>query len=157
MVEKDMILDGSHTPDYAEIAGYIKPPSKELWMQLNDFIQASYKAEPRITYSCCAGKPGWNVKYQRSGKSICTLYPEKEGFIALVVVTLDLLPVIEALSEKLTPGVRDTIHRAKPFNGTLWLMLQVDSTGALEDVKQLLILKQAAKRTPQGKMHAERG
>lgn len=148
MVEKDMILDGSHMPDYDEIAGYIKPPSKELWLQLNDFIQERYKAEPRITYSCCAGKPGWNMKYQRSGKSICTLYPEKEGFIALVVVTLDLLPVIEALYGQLTPGVYDTIKRAKPFNGTLWLMLQVDGPSALEDVKQLLILKQDAKRTP---------
>jgi len=148
MVEKDMILDGSHIPDYDEIGSYINSPSRELWLQLNTFIQERYKAELRITFSTCAGKPGWNMKYQRSGKSICTLYPEKEGFIALVVVTLDLLPVIEALSEELTPGVADTIKRAKPFNGTLWLMLQVDSAQALEDIKQLLILKQDAKRTP---------
>lgn len=147
MVERDMILDGSYMPDYDEIGSYIRPPARELWLLLNDFIRERYKAEPRITFSACAGKPGWNVKYQRSGKSICTLYPEKEGFIALVVVTLDLLPLIEALSEKLTPAVRDTVKGAKPFNGTLWLMLRVDSPQALEDVKQLLILKQAVKRT----------
>ncbi len=151
MVEKDMILDGSHMPDYAEIAGYINSPSKELWLQLNDFIGERYKAEPRITFSTCAGKPGWNMKYQKSGKSICTLYPEKEGFIVLVVVTLDLLPLIEALYEELTHGVADTVKKAKPFNGTLWLMLRVESAQALEDVKQLLILKQDTKRTPQAK------
>lgn len=151
MGEKDMILDGSYTPDCDEIACYIEPPARELWLQLNDFIRQSYNVEPRITYSTCAGKPGWNMKYQRSGKSICTLYPEKEGFVVLVVVTLDLLPVIEALSEKLTAGVRDTISKARPFNGTLWLMLQVDGPAALEDVKQLLILKQTAKRAPKAR------
>lgn len=142
-----MILDGSHTPDYDEIDGYINDPARGLWRQINSFIRERYKAEPRITYSKCAGKPGWNVKYQRSGKSICTLYPEKEGFITLLVVTLDLLPVVEAIYEEFTPGIRDTIKGARPFNGTVWLMLQVNDEAALADVKQLLILKQDAKRS----------
>lgn len=147
MVEKDLILDASHTPGYDEIDSYINVPERELWRRINSFIRERYKAEPRIMYSKCAGKPGWNIKYQRSGKSICTLYPEKEGFIALVVTTLDLLPVIEAISEELTSGIRDTIKGARPFNGTLWLMLRVNSEAALEDVKQLLILKQDTKRS----------
>jgi hypothetical protein len=146
-VEKDMILDGSHIPDHDEIDSYINIPERELWMQINSFIKERYKAEPRIMYSKCAGKPGWNVKYQRSGKSICTLYPERDGFITLVVVTLDLLPIIEALYDELTPGIRDTIKGARPFNGTVWLMLQVNSEAALADEKQLLILKQDTKRT----------
>lgn len=147
MVVKDMILDGSHMPDYNEIDSYINPPARELWRQVNHFIKERYKAEPRIMYSKCSAKPGWNMKYQKSGKSICTLYPEKDSFVVLVVITLDLLPVIEGLSDELTESVRDTVKGAKPFNGTLWLMLQVDNSSVLEDVKQLLILKQNTKRT----------
>ncbi|HQL35613.1 MAG TPA: DUF3788 domain-containing protein [Bacillota bacterium] len=113
-------------------------------MPENDFIQQIYKSFPRITYSVCSGRPGWNVKYQKSGKSICTLYPEKEGFVALVVVTLDLIPVIEALSGELTEETLQTIRSAKPFNGTKWLMLQVKNDLQLEDVKQLIVLKQGA-------------
>lgn len=147
MTEKDMLLDISHMPDYAEIDDYMAPPVRELWRELNNFIKERYKAEPRIMYSKCCAKPGWNMKYQKSGKSLCTLYPGKDSFVVLVVITLDLLPVIEALSEELTLQVRETIKGAKPFNGTLWLMLEVENGQALKDVKQLLLLKQDTKRT----------
>ncbi|HPA54749.1 MAG TPA: DUF3788 domain-containing protein [Bacillota bacterium] len=144
MSEYDLILDGSHTPEYDEIVEYINMPARDLWRQINGFIQQRYKSLPRIMYSVCSGKPGWNVKYQKSGKSICTLYPEQDGFVALVVVTLDLMPVIEALSGELTEETRQTIRSAKPFNGTKWLMLQVKNDLQLEDVKQLISLKQGA-------------
>jgi hypothetical protein len=147
MVEKDIILDGSHMPAYAEIDDYINLPARELWRQINHFIQQRYEVEPRIMYSKCSAKPGWNMKYQKSSKSLCTLYPEKDSFVVLIVITLDLLPVIEALSEELTAEALETIRRAKPFNGTLWLMLKVETASVLEDVKQLLILKQGTKRT----------
>ena len=147
MVEKDIIMDGSNIPTYAEIDDYINSPARELWRQINHFIQQRYEVEPGIMYSKCSAKPGWNMKYKKSSKSLCTLYPEKDSFTVLVVITLDLLPIIEALSGELTSEVLDTIRRAKPFNGTLWLMLKVETALALEDVKQLLILKQGAKRT----------
>lgn len=154
MVEKDIILDGSHMPDYDEIMDYINLPARELWRQINHFIQQRYEAEPRIMYSKCSAKPGWNIKYQKSGKSLCTLYPELDSFVALVVITLDILPVIEALSEELTGSVLDIIRRAKPFNGTLWLMIQVESDSVLKDVKQLLLLKQDTKRSAAAKNHS---
>lgn len=144
MTEKDLIQDGSHMPEYDEIAEYINLPAGDLWRQINDFIQQKYKSLPKTMYSVCSGKPGWNVKYQKSGKSICTLYPEKDGFVVLVVVTLDLLPFIEALSEEFTEETLQTIRTAKPFNGTKWLMLQVKNDLQLEDVKQIISLKQEA-------------
>lgn len=147
MVESDLILDVSHMPEYDEIVDYINLPARELWRQINHFIQERYKASPRIMHSICSGKPGWNVKYQKSGKSICTLYPEKDSFVALVVITLDLLPVVEALAEELTVEVLRIVRGSKPFNGTKWLMLRVDNEQALRDVKQLLLLKHETGRT----------
>ncbi|HYF75136.1 MAG TPA: DUF3788 domain-containing protein [Candidatus Nitrosocosmicus sp.] len=146
MVEKDLIQDKSHMPTYDEIDQYINLPAQELWRQINHFVQDRYKASPKTMYSTCCAKPGWNIKYQKSGKSLCTLYPEKDSFTALVVVTLDLRPVIEALYEEFTEEIAATIRRAKPFNGTLWLMLKVEDEGALKDVKQLLLLKQETQR-----------
>ena len=146
MVEKDLIVDGSHMPAYDEIADYINLPERELWRQINHFIQERYKTSPKIMYSTCSAKPGWNVKYQKSGKSLCTLYPEKNSFVSLVVITLDLLPIIEALPEEFTAETLQKIRTAKPFNGTLWLMLQVKRDLQLNDVKQLLLLKHETER-----------
>jgi hypothetical protein len=70
----------------------------------------------------------------------------------LVVITLNRLPVIEAIYEEFTEEVRQTIRTAKPFNGTLWLMLQVNSELQLNDVKQLLLLKHETPRDMESKV-----
>ncbi len=146
MVEKDLILNASYMPAYNEICDYVVEPAQNLWRDLNSFIQQKYGAVPKIMYSKCSSKPGWNVKYQKSRKSLCTLYPEKESFIALVVVTLDLVPVIESISDEIEPRILDIIRSAKPFNGTLWLMIPVTDKVMLDNVKQLLLLKLSTTR-----------
>lgn len=138
---RDLILDADQTPTYDEIVHYADGAARVLWQNINSYIQQMYKASPKITYSKCSGKPGWNVKYQKSGKSICTLYPEKKGFVVLVVVTLDLVPIIEVMSEKFETAILEIMRTAKPFNGTLWLMIPVADKAMLESVKQILSLK----------------
>lgn len=32
-------------------------------------IEKTYQVRPKMTYSKCFAQPGWNVKYQKSGKS----------------------------------------------------------------------------------------
>lgn len=141
MIVRDLILDGLHVPTYDDICQYISEPARVLWQDINSFIQQEYKASPKIAYSKCSGKPGWNVKYKKSNKSLCTLYPEKEGFVALLVIPLRLLPVIEAVEEEFETDVLEVIRSAKPFNGTLWLMIQVDKASVLENAKKLLLIK----------------
>lgn len=141
MVSGDLILDACHTPTYDEINNYVDGSAQFLWHDINSFIQEKYKASPKITYSKCSAKPGWNVKYQKSGKSLCTLYPEKEGFVALVVISPDMVPVIEAMAREFETEVLKTIKSAKPFNRTLWLMIQVNRDAVLNNIKKLLLLK----------------
>lgn len=143
---KDLIQDGSYMPEYQEITDYIEEPGRSLWQDFNGFVREKYKASPKIMYSTCSGKPGWNVKYQSSGKALCTLYPEKDGFVALVVITLDLVPILEAMSGDFEKDVMDRVLSSKPFNGTKWLMIQVNREAVLNNVKQLLLLKHEAKK-----------
>lgn len=60
--------------------------NNELWDKLNFFLQNTYRVQPKLSYSQCSMQPGWNVKYQKSGRSLCTLYPMEGFFIALVVI-----------------------------------------------------------------------
>lgn len=144
MPEKDLILDASHVLAYDEIADYIKEPALSWWMDINSFLQKEYKASPRINYSKCSMQKGWNVKYQKSGKSLCTLYPEKESFITLIVIKLELISIIEAMSSEFEPAVLEVVKSARPFNGTKWLMIKVDSEAVMKNVRELLVLKHGA-------------
>jgi len=146
VLESDLILDCGYTPTYDDVLEYMNEPARDLWQVINTFIQQNYRVAPKLMYSKCSAKPGWNVKYQKSGKSICTLYPEKEYFVALVVITLDLVQEIVAMSDDFEPQILETVNTARPFNGTKWLMIQVDNDKVADNVKQLIKLKYQIKR-----------
>ena len=55
---------------------------------LHNHLRERYKINPQIAYSNCAMDNniwrGWNIKYQKSGKSLCTIYPQQGYFLASV-------------------------------------------------------------------------
>jgi hypothetical protein len=148
MTKEDLILDSSYTPTYDEISAYLDKPADILWEELNAFIRQEFNVSPRITYSKCSLKPGWNVKYNKSGRAVCTLYPEKESFVVLIVIPVGLVQSLEIVSGELSPVIPDIINSAKPFNNTLWLMIPVDCRAVLNDVKRLLLMKRDFKKFP---------
>lgn len=137
----DLIHDSSPMPSLDEITAYINPPARALWSELNQFIQETLQAKPKITYSVSAGKPGWNVKYQKSGKSICTLYPEKDCWVALVVIKVKMAPMLSTLQPALHPLIHNLVSAARPYNKTFWLMIPVADESVLDSLKHLLVLK----------------
>ncbi len=137
----DLILDANHKLAFEELSGYIEEPALSWWVDLNDFLQNTCKAKPKMSFSKCSMQKGWNVKYQKSGKSLCTLYPEKESFIVLIVIKLEMIPIIEAMKNDFEPVVLNLVKSARPFNGTKWLMIRVENEDILKSVRELLVLK----------------
>lgn len=137
----NLILDENNTPSYDDILMYMSESGQMLWKDINSFIQDKYNVSPKIVYSRCSEKPGWNIKYQKYNKSICTLYPEKECFTALVVIPLNLIPVINEMTTEFGEEILKLISSAKPFNKTLWLMIRADRVEMINDTKRLLELK----------------
>lgn len=137
----DLILDARHQLAFEELSSYIEEPALSWWLDLNAFLQNTYKVKPKMSYSKCSMQKGWNVKYQKSGKSLCTLYPEKESFIVLIVIELEMIPIIEDMKNDFAPAVLDVVKSARPFNGTKWLMIRVESDAILKNVRELLVLK----------------
>ena len=147
MQSRDLVLDAGYMPDLSEISEYINEPARTLWNQLHYFLQQHSKSEPKVAYSVCSGKPGWNIKYKKSGKALATLYPEKDGFVVLVVILLDMIPLVEMDAANFDPVILEIMQSARPFNGTVWLMLPVDSKSMLNSVFRLLELKMQMSKT----------
>jgi hypothetical protein len=137
----DIIHNKTYCPTFEEITQAIEEPGRGLWTEIHQFLQQQYKASPKQMYSICAGKPGWNYKYQKSGKALCTLYPDACGFTALVVVPETMRPVILTANPAFPPIITDMIREMKPFNHTFWLMIPVREAGTLETVKDIIDLK----------------
>ena len=87
----------------------------------------------------------WNVKYKKSGRAVCTLYPEDGYYICMVSVGGKAAEGADEVLVECTPYVREVYAKAKPFNGSRWLMINVTDALILEDVKALIRLRMASK------------
>ena len=47
---------------------------------------SKYNCKEQIEFSSCSWEYGWNVKFKKSGKTLCTIYPRENYFTVLVVV-----------------------------------------------------------------------
>lgn len=125
-------------PDFNDFAGFVNSP---LWNKLNELLQKEYKTAPKIEYSKCPAQRGWNIKYKKGGKSLCTLYPMEKYFIALVVINEKMKPQAEFEINGCGEYLRDLFIRT-PFScGGQWMMIQVKDKQVFEDLINLIAVR----------------
>jgi len=129
-------------PTLQEISDFITSP---LWNGLCTWAEQSYQIEPKVEHSTCSGAPGWNVKYKKGGRALCTLYPDEGQFTALITVGAKEAPEAELLLPTCSEYIQELFARTQTFNGARWLMIRVSDAAVLEDVKKLVRLRVAPK------------
>jgi len=130
-------------PEMDAIADYMGA-AKPLWLSFVDYVRERYGAKPKLTYSGCSGKPGWNVKFQKGGKALGTFYPENGSFSALIVVGNKQAPAMAAALPNLSREAAELYLNADDYMKMgKWMMLRVDSPGALRDLETIIAAKMA--------------
>ena len=132
------LYDADKQPGETEIAKFIASP---LWDDLNSFLRGNYGVEPDYSYSSCSGQPGWNVKYRKAGRSLCTLYPMPGFFIALVVIGEKEQSEAELIVPTLSEHTQELFNSSAPVMGGRWLMINVTDEKILDDAKRLIQLR----------------
>ena len=135
------LYDKNTQPTKAQISAFIQNP---LWEQIHEFLQGGYQVQPTYTYSTCPAQPGWNVKYQKGGRSLCTLYPMPGFFIALVVIGNKEQTETELMLPMLSQSVQSLYKNAACAMGR-WLMISVTDEEIFEDVKRLIQIRRKIK------------
>jgi len=122
------------SPDEISLSlGNLQP----VWIDLIKFIEENYQMESNLSYG---GKNyGWNLWYRKGGKSLASLYPQKDGFVVQVV--LGKTQVEAALQLSLGEHVRKILRETPQLHDGRWLFIPVHSQGEADDVKQLFLTK----------------
>lgn len=128
-------------PSLGEISAFVK---NELFDKVRDKIETELKVTPRLEYSSCSAQKGWNIKYKKGGRSLCTLYPMDGFFISLVVMGRReeehmplILPALSAQTQAL--------YERTPFSlGGRWLMLTVHDEERFHDLLSLVKVRAEA-------------
>jgi len=141
-MEWNAIFPAEVQPTYENIENYIGGSGKILWKSLFEHMDKAYGAKPKMTYSGCSGKPGWNVKFQKSGQTFGTLYPEENGFSVFMVISYKLAPQAEEILPELSPKIREIYQNAMDYMKMgKWMMFRIETESELEDYIRLCAVK----------------
>lgn len=141
-MEWNELFDAGNRPYFEDIGAYIKT-SKNNWDDLISHIEHVYKVKPIMEYSKCLMQPGWNIKYRKKGKALCTLYPMPDYFIVLVVIGNREANEVElAIGAGIFSDYVTKLYRNTPFSVMgRWLMIEVKKKDILDDIKELIKIK----------------
>ena len=130
-------------PELDDIGAFVASP---LWRRLCAQVEQTYGVKPLTEHSRCSGAPGWNVKYKKGGRSLCTLYPAGGYFTCLVAIGGGAAAEAELALNTYSDYTRALYQRATPFNGSRWLMIDVRDEHILADALALIDIRARNKK-----------
>lgn len=136
-------LDASQTPNLDTFRGYIKTP---LFTELLEHIEKNYKVTPKFFYSGCGMRPGWNMKLQKSGWSLCTIYPEIDAFAVLVAIKESNWTEAETILGGCCKYTQDLYKAAPPYIASKWLTFEVTSRDIFFDLLKFVEIRAKDKK-----------
>lgn len=128
-------------PSIDEIIKYMNEYTRENWIEISSFLESKYNTVPVVMYSRCSAMPGWNVKYKRGSKSFCTMYPDMEYFTILLILRQVEIDIINSEKNKYSKYFLNIMENSGSMNGCKWLMIGIDDSVVLDDIKRAIDLK----------------
>ncbi len=126
-------------PDLTEIGDYVRNP---VFMQFCAEVKNRYQCNEKIEFSSCSLAKGWNVKFKKAGRALCTIYPHELYFTVMLVVGRKEKEPVEMILSELTPELQAIYNRTQENNGQKWLMIDLeDQDDMFNDVFRLMQIR----------------
>ncbi|MCL2569073.1 MAG: DUF3788 domain-containing protein [Oscillospiraceae bacterium] len=129
-------------PSEDQIKEFVRTP---LWDDLDQYLKQTCKVKPKVAHSNCSMDKGmwkgWNVKYQKSGKSLCTLYPKQDYFLALVQVGLRDMNEAELVMPLCSEYTQNLFQQAPSGPIGKFLAFEVTDEAIVNDMKRLVAIR----------------
>jgi len=139
------MIDKAHKPTEDEMANFIGEPAKGVWVEIRRFIEEHYDIIPETVFG--GAKYGWEVRYRKSGKTLCSLTPEKGGVMVLIVLGKKESEKALSMRNELSPKMFKLIENTKQLRDGRWLWIRLLTANDANDVKKLLPIKRKPKKT----------
>jgi len=138
------LFTSENEPSESQIKEFSNTP---LWDDLDTFLKQSYNVKPKLSFSNCAMDKGmwkgWNVKYKKSGKALCTLYPKQGYLLALVPVGEREMTEAELLAPLCSEYTQNLFKHSASGRSITSLAFVVENEDVLSDMKRFIALRVA--------------
>ena len=140
------LTDAQSPPDLRQIESWIGEKAFIFWERVTALIDRRYPGifDPEWLYG--VKKHGWSLRYKKS-KSFCTMIPEKDCFLLLIVLGGEERNRFETIRCTLSARTVAAYNETVTYHDGKWLLLNIDCDDAFADAEKLLFLK----RKPAGK------
>lgn len=129
-------------PTLKDIENHIKNP---VFTTFCSELKDRYQCKEKLEYSSCSWEPGWNIKFRKSGKNLCTVYPREIFFTVLLVVGTKEKDAVEAMLPDCTDTLREIYRQTREGNGQKWLMIDLQDKDSLyDDVIRIIEIRRTA-------------
>ncbi|MFX1539788.1 MAG: DUF3788 family protein, partial [Promethearchaeota archaeon] len=89
---------------------------------------------------------GWVVRYRKSGRTIVSLFPERNSFSFLIVYGKKEIDKFSAKESEFLPAILDVFQNTKKLHDGKWLWIRVMDLTTFEDLKKLIAIKRKPKK-----------
>ena len=139
------MTDKIHKPTEEEIESFIGNQAKEAWQEIKQFIETHYDFVPETVFY--GTKYGWTTRYRKSGKTLCSLFPEKGGFTVLIVLGKKESEKALSIRDELNSKIKELLGSTEQLHDGRWLWIRLLTTKDTDDIKKLLQVKRKPKKT----------
>jgi len=137
-------MDKAREPTEEEMMSFVGEKAKAAWTELRQFIEDNYDFMPETVFY--GAKYGWTVRYRRSGKTLCSLFPEKGGFSVLLVLGRKDSEKALSMRDELSTRMNTILRSTEQLHDGRWLWIRVLVMNDVDDVKKLLQTKRKPKK-----------
>jgi len=141
--EFSRMLDKETRPNNETILDMIGKTAGEAWTALTQYLGIEYDFKPETVFY--GRKYGWTVRYRRSGRTLCSLFPEEGAFTVLIVLGKKEVEKVFGRESKLSESTKTLIRDTKQVRGGRWLWIRILTTDDITDIKHLLHIKKQPK------------
>lgn len=142
----DVLYDGKNkaTPE-EEITLFLSNP---MWKELDEYIKKECGAKPEISYNLYATQRRWNVEYHLDGRVLCTLFPDKNIFVAMIDVGMEEEKAVRAMLPACTVYVQQLFENTCCTPLGRWLAIEVSEKKVLQDIQNLVKIRMTPPTLP---------
>lgn len=133
------LQDKTYCPTLSEIGEHVNNP---VFSRFCAEVKSRYDCTEKIEFSACSMEKGWNVKFRKAGRTLCTIYPRESFFTVMVVVGPKEKEAVEALLPDCTATLQTVYEQTTEGNGQRWLMIDLEDADDLyRDLFRLIAIR----------------
>jgi len=139
------MTDKAHKPTEEEIVSFIGERAKEAWLEIRQFLEDHYDIQPETIFY--GTKYGWTIRYRKSGKTLCSLFPEKGEFTVLIILGKKESEKVLAIQDELSSKINKLLRDTEQLHDGRWLWIKLQTASDTDGTKKLLQIKRKPKKT----------